>query len=96
VTAAAVGGLRIDAADLVATAAAETTLAELDLALARERTWVALDLPGPRSQTLRDALGSGEPGPLAALFGAPRAQVFGVAFVAGGGRRVGPGRRGVY
>lgn len=87
------GILRLDAADLVATAGAGTTLAELDAALAAHGAWVALDPPGGRSHSLAATLGSGTPGPLAALYGPPRDQVIGLSFTAGGGTTVRTGGR---
>jgi glycolate oxidase FAD binding subunit len=82
------GVLRLDAADLVATAGAGSTLAELDDALAAAGVWVALDPAGPRTRTLGAVLGRGAGGPLAAFYGPPRDQVVGLTFVAGGGTSV--------
>jgi glycolate oxidase FAD binding subunit len=94
VTAAAPGGvLRLDAADLVATAGAGATLQEIDDTLASAGVWLALDPPGPRSITLGQALGTGAPGPLAALYGPPRDQVIGLSFAAGDGASVRTGGR---
>lgn len=90
---ASAGLLRLDAADLVATAGGDVTLAELDEAARAAGAWVALDAPGPRTRRLRDALGSGTPGPLAAFFGPPRDQVIGLAFRAGDGTLVRTGGR---
>lgn len=87
------GVLRLDAADLVATAGADTTLAELDDTLAAAGVWVALDPPGSRGQSLGSALERGAGGPLAALFGPPRDQVIGLAFTAGDGTAVRTGGR---
>ncbi len=87
------GILRLDAADLVASAGAATTLAELDEALAAHQAWVALDPPGPRDQSLGSALERGAGGPLAALYGPPRDQVIGLSFSAGAGTTVKCGGR---
>ena len=87
------GVLRLDAADLVATADAGCSLAELDAALAAAGAWLALDPPGPRARTLGQSLGGGAPGPLAALYGPPRDQVIGLAFTAGAGTLVRTGGR---
>ncbi len=87
------GVLRVDAADLVATAGAGATLEALDAAFAARGVWLALDPPGPRTRTLGESLGSGTPGPLAALFGPPRDQVIGLKFTAGAGTSVRTGGR---
>ncbi|MFI5278997.1 MAG: FAD-binding oxidoreductase [Gemmatimonadales bacterium] len=88
------GGLtRLDAADLVATAGAGCTLADLAAGLAAHGAWLALDPPGPRTRTLGGALGSGASGPLAAGFGPPRDQVLGLTIVAGNGQVVRTGGR---
>ena len=87
------GVTRLDPADLVATAAASCTLAELDAALAAAGVWLALDPPGPRTRTLGDSLGAGGGGPLAARYGPPRDQVIGMSFVAGQGTLVKTGGR---
>jgi glycolate oxidase FAD binding subunit len=85
--------IRIDPADLVATAGAATTLGELDAALTEQNVWVALDPPGPLSQSLGSVLEHGAGGPLSALFGPPRDQVIGLSFVAGNGTRIKSGGR---
>ena len=87
------GVLRLDAADLVATAGAASTLEELDAALAPHNVWIALDPPGPRTRTLGAALHTGTSGPLAALYGPPRDQVIGLTFLAGDGTTVHTGGR---
>ena len=88
------GGLtRLDAADLVATAGAGCTLAELETGLGEHGAWLALDPPGPRTRTLGGVLGSGGSGPLAAGFGPPRDQVLGLTIVAGNGQLVRTGGR---
>ncbi|MFI5207993.1 MAG: FAD-binding oxidoreductase, partial [Gemmatimonadales bacterium] len=88
------GGLtRLDAADLVATAGAGCTLADLETGLAEHGAWLALDPPGPRTRTLGGVLGSGASGPLAAGFGPPRDQVLGLTIVAGNGEVVRTGGR---
>jgi len=74
--------VRVDAGDLVATARADVTLAQLDDALAKHSMWVALDPPGSRKQTLGEVLAAGSGGPLCAGFGLPRDQVLGLSFVA--------------
>ena len=85
--------IRVDAADLVATAGADVTLGALQAALEPHGVWLALDPPVPDEQTLGDALASGAPGPLAALYGPPRDQVLGAAFEAGNGTAVRTGAR---
>ena len=87
------GVLRLDAADLVVTAGAASTLEELDAALAPHDAWIALDPPGPRTRSLGAALHTGAPGPLAARFGPPRDQVIGLTFLAGDGTTVHTGGR---
>ncbi len=88
------GGLtRLDAADLVATASAGCTLADLEAGLGEHGAWLALDPPGPRTRTLGGVLGSGAAGPLAAGFGPPRDQVLGLTIVAGNGQVVRTGGR---
>jgi glycolate oxidase FAD binding subunit len=88
------GGLtRLDAADLVATAGAGCTLADLETGLGEHGAWLALDPPGPRTRTLGGVLGSGAAGPLAAGFGSPRDQVLGLTIVAGNGQVVRTGGR---
>jgi glycolate oxidase FAD binding subunit len=88
------GGItRLDASDLVATAAAGCTLQELETGLAAHGAWLALDPPGHRARTLGGVLGSGASGPLAAGFGAPRDQVLGLTIVAGNGQVVRTGGR---
>lgn len=88
------GGLtRLDAADLVATAGAGCTLAELETGLGEHSAWLALDPPGPRTRTLGGVLGAGGSGPLAAGFGPPRDQVLGLTIVAGNGQLVRTGGR---
>lgn len=84
--------MRIDAADLVATAPAACPLADLHAALGARNVWLALDPPGP-SATLGAALEAGTPGPLAALYGPPRDQVIGMTFVAGNNTSVKTGGR---
>lgn len=93
IAAAPSGVLRLDAADLVVTAGAASTLQELGDTLAASSVWLAIDPPGPRTLTLGEALGSGAPGPLAALFGPPRDQVIGLSFIAGGGASIRTGGR---
>ena len=85
--------LRIDAADLVATAGAGVRLGELHGQLRARGVWLALDPPAPDDTTLGDALELGAPGPLAALFGPPRDQVLGATFAAGAGTVVRTGGR---
>jgi len=87
------GVARLDPADLVATASAGCTLAELDATLAAAGVWLALDSPGPRSRSLGESLGCGAGGPLAARYGPPRDQVIGMTFTAGAGTRVKTGGR---
>jgi len=87
------GVTRLDPADLVASAAAGCTLAELDAALGAAGVWLALDPPGPRNRTLGDSLGSGGGGPLAARYGPPRDQVLGLSFRSGADTLVKTGGR---
>jgi glycolate oxidase FAD binding subunit len=87
------GLTRLDATDLVATAGAGSSLADLDRGLAEHGAWLALDPAGPSTRTLGGALGSGAGGPLAAGFGAPRDQVLGLTIVAGNGQLVRTGGR---
>ena len=77
--------LRIDAADLVASAPAGHRLDALHQELAARGVWLALDPPVSAGATLGEVLESGAPGPLAALFGPPRDQVLGATFEAGAG-----------
>lgn len=85
--------VRVEAADLVATAGAACPLDHLERRLAEHGAWLALDPPGPRTRTLGGALAAGGGGPLAALFGPPRDQVLGLTIVAGNGVVVKTGGR---
>jgi glycolate oxidase FAD binding subunit len=85
--------LRIDAADLVATAGCGITLEALHERLAAHGVWVALDGPFHPEESLGTALENGAAGPLAALYGPPRDQVIGATFVAGPGTVVKTGGR---
>jgi len=73
-------------ADLTLTAAAGTTLADVERALAERGQWMPVDPPhGPR-RTLGGLVATGAAGPLGTTYGAPRDHVLGLTVVTGDGR----------
>ena len=80
-------------ADLVVTAGAGLPLERLAAALEAQGVWLALDPPLGASRSVGGVLASASPGPLAARYGAPRDQVFGLSVVTGDGTAVRMGGR---
>ena len=79
--------------DLVLTARAGTSLAELARVTAAERQFLALDPFGSGEGTLGATVATASSGPLAHAFGGPRDNVIGVEFVTGTGDVVRGGGR---
>jgi glycolate oxidase FAD binding subunit len=82
-----------EAGDLVLTARAGTSLAEIERATAAEGQWLPLDPPGAPEGTLGATVATATAGPLASAFGTPRDQVLGCEFVTGGAEIVRAGGR---
>lgn len=80
-------------ADLTLTAAAGTTLAELDAALAEHGQWLPVDPPGADRRTLGGLVATGAAGPLSTFYGAPRDHVLGLTLVTGDGTELSLGGR---
>lgn len=85
--------VRIDAADLVATVQAGAPLAKLQLALAAEGMWLAIDPPGRPDRSIGSVVATGTAGPLRHRHGPVRDQVLGCTIVTGDGRVVRAGGR---
>ena len=81
------GVTHVSSADLVATARAGTTWADLRSALAEVGMWAALDPPGC-GRSLGSVLATGSAGPLRTGFGSVRNRVLGLTLVTGDGRVV--------
>jgi glycolate oxidase FAD binding subunit len=79
--------------DLVITARAGTTLADLDTVLAEHGQWLPLDPEGGRDVTIGATVATCSYGPLAELYGTARDQVLGLTVVTGTGDIVRPGGR---
>lgn len=79
--------------DLTLSAAAGTTLEELDAVTRSEGQWLPLDPPGPPTCTLGGVVATGLGGPLSLGFGRPRDQVLGLTLVDGEGRVLSLGGR---
>ncbi len=73
-------------ADLTVTAAAGTTLADLQRALTEQGQWLPVDPPAVRDRTLGGLVATGAAGPLGTTYGAPRDHVLGLTLVTGDGR----------
>lgn len=92
-TAALTGVTEYVPGDLVITARAGTTLAEIRDATHGERQWLALDPYGTDAGTVGATIATASAGPLAAAYGHARDMVTGVSAVTGTGRHVHAGGR---
>ncbi|MCC6316207.1 MAG: FAD-binding protein [Gemmatimonadaceae bacterium] len=79
--------------DLTLTARAATSLADIAVATAEHRQWLALDPHGSPVGTLGATLATASRGPLGGSIGLPRDVALGLEFVAGNGDRVRGGGR---
>jgi glycolate oxidase FAD binding subunit len=73
-------------ADLTVTAAAGTSLADLERALTERGQWLPVDPPHRHRRTLGGLVATGAAGPLGTTYGAPRDHVLGLTVVTGDGR----------
>jgi FAD/FMN-containing dehydrogenase len=74
--------------DLVATAEAGVPFRELETALARQQTWLAVDPPGSPNRTLGSVLATGTAGPARHRFGPVRDHVLGTTVATADGKLV--------
>jgi len=72
-------------ADLTVTAAAGTTLGDLERALTERGQWLPVDPPHRLRRTLGGLVATGTAGPLGTTYGAPRDHVLGLTVVTGDG-----------
>lgn len=82
-----------DPPDLTVTVAAEVTVQELEVALARKGQWLPLDAPGMEGRTVVEVVAEGLWGPLAPAYGRVRDLLLGAEIVPGDGQAVRLGGR---
>jgi len=73
-------------ADLTLTAAAGTSLADLERTVTERGQWLPVDPPHRQRRTLGGLVATGAAGPLGTTYGAPRDHVLGLTCVTGDGR----------
>ncbi|MES2178406.1 MAG: FAD-binding protein [Gemmatimonadota bacterium] len=87
------GIVEYEPGDLVLTARAGTSLAEIERTTAPEGQWLTLDPFGSESGTIGATMATASSGPLASAFGTTRDHILGCEFVAGTGDIVRTGGR---